>query len=350
MERLLGARQTLNGRVRRLAGWAGAALLSLAAPAFACLNTFQDEIVKVHRQGDLAAMARVLAEAEAAHSRSATVENTNDLAVTQVLVGQVDEGIRLLRDLEKQNPGSAIIAANLGTALELSGDDEEALMWIRESVRRDPNEHEGSEWVHVKILEAKITLKKNPNWLRTRSVVGWREGQQLMADERGRVRSPADLIRPITYQLQERTRFVQPPDPVVGDLYLTLGDVAHSTSAAYDSLWERDDAEADNYAQALRYGTVHEVRVRERLEAAQRRIEASREERFAASRQVRDARAQSALRQEKKLMDAERRAERQQEQLRRRQLAVWVFVSLGVLVVAALAWRSRRSPPGIRKP
>ena len=205
------------------------------------------------------------------------------------------------------------------------------------------DEHEGSEWVHVKILEAKLTLKKNPNWLRTRSVVGWREGEQLLADDRGRVRSPADLIRPITYLLKERTQFVQPPDPVVGDLYLTLGDIAHSTSAAYPSVWERDDAESINYSAALRYGTVHEVRTRERLEAANRRIDASRDERQAAVRQARDSRAQAALLLERKQMDAQKRVERRQEQVRRRQLALWVFVTLGVVLTAVLVWRRKRA-------
>lgn len=244
--------------------------------------------------------------------------------------------------MEKAHPGNAKVAANLGTALELSGNDEEALRWIRESVRLDPDEHEGSEWVHVKILEARLTLKKNPNWLRTRSVVGWREGEQLLADARGRVRSPADLIKPISYQLKERTQFVKPPDPVVGDLYLTLGDIAHSTSAAYPNEWARDDAQSESYSAALLYGTVHEVRTRERLEAANRRIEASREERQAAVRQARDARAQAGLQQERKLMDQQRRDERRDEQVRRRQLALWVFVSLGVALAAGLFWRRKR--------
>lgn len=348
MERLLGARKTLTAsRSRLVPAWAGAVMLGIAAPVLACINTHQGEIKEAHARGDTAALESLVAKATADHDRAPTIENTNDLAVAWVLTGRVEDGIRLLRELEQQHPGSAIVAANLGTALDLAGQDQEALTWIRESVRRDPNEHEGSEWVHEKILEAKITLKKNPNWLRTRSVVGWREGQQLMADERGRVRSPADLIRPISYQLQERTRFVKPPDDIVGDLYLTLGDVAHSTSAAYPNLWERDAAESAAYEAALRYGTVHEVRVRERLELVNRRIEASRPERQAAERRARQAEAEAKARaerlQEQKQREAELRAERKQEQTRRRQLAVGMFISLGVVVVAVLFWRRKRA-------
>ena len=345
MERLLGAREALNGRGRNpLASvWAGAVLLLITAPVLACINTYRDDIKLAHQRGDNAELVKLLAEAEAAHAKSPTIENTNDLAVAWVLTGRVEDGIKLLRDLEARNPGSAIVAANLGTAYELAGNDQEALTWIREGVRRDPNEHEGSEWVHVKILETKQILKMNPNWLRTRSVVGWREGQQLLADAQGRVRSPADLIQPIKYQLEERLKFVRPPDPIIADLYLTLGDIAHSTSAAYPTLWERDDEEASGYDGALRFGTVHEVRARERLEAAQRRIEASRDERQASARQARDSRAQTALTLERKQMEEQKRVERQQEQRRRRQLALWMFISLGGVVTAALLWRRKRA-------
>jgi hypothetical protein len=53
------------------------------------------------------------------------------------------------------------VAANLGTALELLGNKEEALHWIREGIRRNPQSHEGTEWLHAKILEAKIAAQKD---------------------------------------------------------------------------------------------------------------------------------------------------------------------------------------------
>lgn len=314
----------------------------LAVPALGCLNTYASPILEAHRTGDAAAEAALVAAAEKAHRDMPSLENSNDLAVAYIVTNRAAEGIRLLRDMEKIQPGSAKVAANLGTALELTGADQEALLWIRESVHRDPNEHEGSEWVHVKILQAKLALKRDPNWLRTHSVVGWRDGQQLLADERGLVRSPMDLIAPITWQLRERTRFVQPPDLIVGDLYLTLGDIAHSYTGAYENGWERDRAESSNYRSALLYGTVHEVRARERMEDADARIEASRPERQAAARrqqQAQDLADKKALRQRE---EEQRREERRAEQQRRRMLALWVFVSLALVLAGALIWRRKR--------
>jgi hypothetical protein len=316
--------------------------LLFAVPALACLNTFASRVLEARGTGNAEAQARVLAEAEKAHRESPTLENTNDLAVAYIVTGRGAEGMQLLRDLEKRQPGNAKVAANLGTALELTGADQEALLWIRESVRRDPREHEGSEWVHVKILEAKLALKRDSNWLRMRSVVGWRDGQQLLADERGLVRSPMDLIAPITYQLKERTQFVDAPDAVVGDLYLTLGDIAHSYPGAFRNGWERDAAESSNYRSALHYGTVHDVRARSRMEDADARIEASRDERQAAARRGQMAQELANQKAERQRLEEQARADRREEQQRRRQLALWVFVSLAAVLAGALLWRRKR--------
>lgn len=320
----------------------GVVALLLAVPALGCLNTFASRVLEAHGTGNTEAQAAILAEAEEAHRDSPTLENTNDLAVAYIVANRGAEGIQLLKDLEKRQPGNAKVAANLGTALELAGSDQEALLWIRESVRRDPREHEGSEWVHVKILEAKLALKRDPNWLRTHSVVGWRDGQQLLADERGLVRSPMDLIAPITWQLNERTQFVDAPDAIVGDLYLTLGDIAHSYPGAFRNGWERDGAESSNYHSALHYGTVHDVRARLRMEDADARIEASRDERQAAARREQMAQEQANKKAERQRLEDQARADRREEQQRRRQLALWVFVSLAAVLAGALLWRRKR--------
>jgi hypothetical protein len=317
----------------------------VASPAFACVNTFASRLLEARGTGNTAELAKITAETEQAWRAAPTLENTNDLAVGRILTGKPEEGIQLLRDLEKRQPGNAKVAANLGTALELTGSDQEALQWIRESVNRDPSEHQGSEWVHVKILEAKLALKRNSGWLRGHSVVGWRESETLLADERGLVRSPVDLIAPINYQLAERTQFVDAPDAIVGDLYLTLGDIAHSYPGAYKNGWERDQEESSNYHSALHFGTVHEVRARQRMEAADRRIEATRPERVAAAQRDTRAAQLAEVKRIEEREDQQRREARHAEQQRRRQLALWVFLSLAAIVAGALFWRGRLRKP-----
>ena len=81
------------------------------------------------------------------------------------------EAIELLEELEKKSPGQYAVAANLGTAYELNGDNRKALEWIKKGVERNPESHFGTEWLHVKILEAKIAIEQNPEWLSNHSVL-----------------------------------------------------------------------------------------------------------------------------------------------------------------------------------
>src|SRR5258708_7777149 len=95
----------------------------------------------------------------------------SDYSVALMFLGRSEEAVTLLNQLEKEKPGEYFIAANLGTAYELSGNNEEALKWIKEGIHRDPTSHEGTEWLHVKILEAKITQEKDPHYFKTHSVL-----------------------------------------------------------------------------------------------------------------------------------------------------------------------------------
>jgi hypothetical protein len=56
-------------------------------------------------------------------------------------------------------------------SLPLTGKNEKALRWIREGLRRNPNSHSETEWLHVLILEAKIAAAKDPEWIKTHSVL-----------------------------------------------------------------------------------------------------------------------------------------------------------------------------------
>jgi tetratricopeptide (TPR) repeat protein len=93
---------------------------------------------------------------------STNFTDRSDYAVALMYLGRSQEAVGLLNQLEKERPGEYFVAGNLGTAYELSGNNEEALRWIREAIRRNPASHEGTEWLHEKILEAKIAQQKEP--------------------------------------------------------------------------------------------------------------------------------------------------------------------------------------------
>ncbi len=156
-----------------------------------------------------AQFARLIRDFEARPSSGASsFEDTTDYAVALIFVGRVAEAIKVLVALEAQRPGVYTTAANLGTAYELSGNLEAAVKWIGEGIARNPQSHDGTEWLHVAILRAKLKLRADQAWLAQHSVLDVAEA-----------REPAEIVRAIEYQLNERLQFVRPSDAVVCDLF-----------------------------------------------------------------------------------------------------------------------------------
>jgi hypothetical protein len=247
---------------RTCVGWLAAA--ALAVPAVACINTIDEQMLEKLTPGDADALSGLAWTAARLHSEKGTLQTGNDLAVIRILQGKYPEAIALLRETEAKFPGNAKVAANLGTALELAGNDAEALEWIRKGMDRDASEHFGSEWLHARILEAKIALAKDPQWLATNRVLVLDFGKAdapvvpeiLPITKEGRLRGGDDLVEDIAYQLDERRKFVKPPDPVIGDLAASLGDLIY---AGFDA----DPRE--HYELALTYGAPHAELIRARM-------------------------------------------------------------------------------------
>jgi hypothetical protein len=157
----------------------------------------------------------------------------NDFAANLIRLGEAQRAIDILRSIEEKRPGDYATAANLGTAYELAGENEQALKWIKEAIRRNPGSHGGTEWVHVRILETKLKLEQDPKWLESHHVLALDFGQELIphappaiADDLGNKHEPKDVEEAIRHQLQERIPLVPPPDRIVGDLLADLGSLA----------------------------------------------------------------------------------------------------------------------------
>lgn len=101
-----------------------------------------------------------------------TLEDLNDYGVLLIYARRIPEAIVIFQNIEKQHAGLAKTAANLGTAYELNGELTEAQYWIAQGMIRDPNIHRGSEWIHIKILEAKIQQQKDSHWIKQHDVLG----------------------------------------------------------------------------------------------------------------------------------------------------------------------------------
>ncbi len=185
---------------------------------------------KLSRESLLASAALLKQKAE---QEKENHELRNDYAVMLVRAGELTEALTVLNEIEAAKPGLYPTAANLGTVYELSGDVEKSRHWIEEGLARNPQSHNGSEWLHVRILKAKQQLAADPNWLKTHSILGLNFGD---ASEPARPTDEAlaalgapqtweQLAEHLKYQLQERTSLVDPPDAIVADLLADLGNV-----------------------------------------------------------------------------------------------------------------------------
>ena len=167
---------------------------------------------------------------EASLRGSTNFNDRSDYAVALMYIGRSKEAVELLRQLEKERLGEYFVAANLGTAYELSGNNEEALRWINEGIRRNPDSHEGTEWLHSKILEAKIAQQKDADYFKKHSVLELRPegiGQEIAI---GNTKlSVKELKEAIQHQLAERLQFVKPPDASIASLLFDYAAIEAAT-------------------------------------------------------------------------------------------------------------------------
>jgi tetratricopeptide (TPR) repeat protein len=247
-----------------------------ATPLAACINTFGTDLRGQQREA-LGLVGEELRDYLVEHPgrwhwrleraklawADETIEQQNDYAVTLIHLGDLDEAIAILQKIERKKPGLYHTATNLGTAYELAGDNARAVQWIREGIRRNPDSHRGSEWLHVAILEAKRAKK-------THSILGLDFGTAVVPKLPARYPSgndgkPLDAARTsesLQAQLHERLAFVAAPDALVGDLLfdyanlLMLVDVVESGAAMYEL--------------ALEYGTPRAALAKQRLAHARK--------------------------------------------------------------------------------
>ena len=168
-----------------------------------------------------------------------TVRERSDYGGVLVFLGHFQKAREVLEAAEQAEPGDYAVASNLGTAYELLGENAKALEWIRKGIERKADSHHGTEWVHVKILEAKLALAGDPKWLETHTVLGLdygRDARPVRIGEAPAAKEKYTVLHGLSYQLRERLKFVKAPDPLVGDLLFNLANETAVLGAAKQAL------------------------------------------------------------------------------------------------------------------
>lgn len=154
---------------------------------------------------------------------NAGFEVWSDISVNLMKLGYADSAITLLEPLVRDHPNEYNLMANLGTAYELTGQLDSALKYISKGYEINPQSHRGSEWIHVRILQAKVKEQQNPGWLSHHQII---DVQELIDDiDTNNLRRELRKVNyDFFYQIRTRVPFTPAPNKTISNLLVTLGD------------------------------------------------------------------------------------------------------------------------------
>jgi tetratricopeptide (TPR) repeat protein len=174
---------------------------------------------------DTLKLKKELLELEMKYKVDHSYETLSDYAVILIYLGRWDESLEIFHGIEKNRPDLYATAANMGTIHELKGNFDSAIYYIQKAIQINPASHESSEWIHIKILEAKRLLKKGLSGTDNLNILGLNFGQDIMPFNTDKL-NLAEIEAQIRFQLGERMTFVKPKDIIVGQLLFDLGNIS----------------------------------------------------------------------------------------------------------------------------
>jgi len=174
-----------------------------------------------------------LQELDSLWKTNQSIEDYNDYGVQLVYLKRYKEALAVFQHIEQLKPGLYNTMANIGTTYELLGQNMLALEWIKKAVAKNPASHHGSEWFHVKILEAKI---KGPSAWNSAFLLGTDFGTDSIPKSNLSKKELDTLTEAMFRQLLERMKFIKPKDEMMGILLFEYGNaiaLAEDATSSY---------------------------------------------------------------------------------------------------------------------
>lgn len=226
---------------------------------------------------------RLIIELDSLYKKTRDLDYLSDKGYLLIVLRKYEEALKLYLTIEKIKPNRYSTASNLGTLYELMGENQKAYNWIKKSIAINPKSHEGSEWLHLKILEAKI---KNINTVSGQFLINTNFGTSRQPKTKLSKKEIDELAQSIYFQVNERMSFIEPKDKIISILLFELGNLA-------ELLGEHNSA-LDTYRTAREYGYDGDLIVERMITSTQGEIDYYRERAVSYGSQLR------ALRESKK--------------------------------------------------
>jgi tetratricopeptide (TPR) repeat protein len=174
--------------------------------------------------------------------------------------GKCDNAVKLLEALYEKYPNEYNIVANLGTAYEVASDNVKALALLKKAVEINPQSHYGSEWIHLKILEQKVSSTPDYKKILDLNVPNnFNEWLGSGTNFYHKEISPDSLMVQIAYQLHERISFIRPTDPIIGKLVFDFAELVALVHPPYKAIEFYDYAA--RYDPSLSFATKERIRM-----------------------------------------------------------------------------------------
>lgn len=147
----------------------------------------------------------------------------SDYAWYELRVGNKQRALLLLEQLYTLHPNEYNIVINLGTAYEVNGNNAKALELVRKAVDLNGSAHHKSEWIHIKILEQKLSIPADYKKIINLGITDF--AKWIINDQYVFPQAPDSLKVQLAFQLHQRISFTNPPDSIVAQLVLDFADI-----------------------------------------------------------------------------------------------------------------------------
>jgi tetratricopeptide (TPR) repeat protein len=162
-------------------------------------------------------------ELDSIYKKTKDIAYLSDKGLILILQKKYKEALELYLSIEKTNPNRYSTASNLGTIYELIGENKKALEWINKSIKINSKSHNESEWLHSKILEAKINGEK---FYTSEFILGVNFGNEELPITKLNKTELDKMYKSIFFQLNERISFIKPKEKIVAMLLFELGNLS----------------------------------------------------------------------------------------------------------------------------
>jgi tetratricopeptide (TPR) repeat protein len=172
-------------------------------------------------------------------------KEASDVAIAYVFLHNYKRGLQITSKLITKYPGEYNVLITHAVCLELNGQPEQALIYIKKAVDINPDSHWGSEWIHIKILEQVISGAD----LQGKSILGLNFGMDSIPVLQDTTIDIKKTLTHLEYQLEDRGFFVDSNDIIYGSLVFDFANLLYLQGEILSS--------QQYYEQAANYGFQH---------------------------------------------------------------------------------------------